>query len=487
MKQKIFALFTATAMVSAMMTLPISAQADELDPAKNLFTSDSNTIWKTQENAKETGEASFDAGNVTLTINADDESVNGGAPVQVRPVISQPINLEAGVTYTYSVSYTTDLESYTSSSTQDIVYMQVISRADDSKNDTTSKSVGMRHKTGDTDGMIVTDEITGSITPKEDGHLELQLYLRHAKGSVTFSDLKFNELTVPEDAVAETSGRYFTTLSEAISSATDDSTVTLLKDCDIGGDFIMIEKNLYITSDGEAKTITGSNRDNLLIAKNGKNVTLTNVNVFNNTTDETGLGFSVAAESLNTHLTINGGEIETVSHNNGNNSQITINNAKIDKVITRAGRQPDVSGSDCTLEIKGSTINTLIYNSNIDKYTADQSSTITTVTDSYKPEPAPEQITVKTNYVGSYEGDSDGSTAAAWTATFTSNTGTTTTLDTSNIKWTLDGKALQAGSNDPGSVTVTLDPNAAVVYGIIVNGAYYENPDNAGTLSVAID
>ena len=251
MKKKILALLSAAAMTVTALAVPFTASAEEIENENAVvFQSGEETQWRIWENnTKGTGKESATLSNGTDTITNQDRAdspttyVAGSSitlnmpkgaasstnPIQVRPVISTPIELKSGVTYSFSLDYTSNITEYTNDKSSDVVYMQAIARYADGKNTTVKKAAITQKKDDDANLGEKTGQITGTLTPAEDSTLELQLYLRNAKGSVQYSNLK---VTAPREAVAvaEVNGRYFTTLSEAVTAANDGDEVTLLKD-----------------------------------------------------------------------------------------------------------------------------------------------------------------------------------------------------------------------------------------------------------------
>lgn len=445
MKKKILALLSAAAMTVTALAVPFTASAEEIENENAVvFQSGEETQWRIWENnTKGTGTESATLSNGTDTITNQDRAdspttyVAGSSitlnmpkgaasstnPIQVRPVISTPIELKSGVTYSFSLDYTSNITEYTNDKSSDVVYMQAIARYADGKNTTVKKAAITQKKDDDANLGEKTGQITGTLTPAEDSTLELQLYLRNAKGSVQYSNLK---VTAPREAVAvaEVNGRYFTTLSEAVTAANDGDEVTLLKDATLSSR-LTISKNVTIKSDN--KTISGSDNSNMIIIKGGKTLTLNNTNVTSTR------GHAIGVEQNGTKLVVNGGIITgTISHNNGNNTSITVENANVDTISTRVGREPNVTGSSCDITINNSTVTSVVYNSKVDTYAPDSNSTVTNVTDSNATTPTG-IITMTATYEGSYKGDDD-STAAAYTAEFTTDSEDQMGFNTKDVK-----------------------------------------------------
>ena len=98
-----------------------------------------------------------------------------------------------------------------------------------------------------------------------------------------------------------------------------------------------------------------------------------------------------------------------------------------------------------------------------------------------------EGITATTEYVGSYMGDEDETTAAAWTVTFSSNyANSTSSFNTANITWTLGDNTLNLTEGSSNPTTVTLNGGNAL-FGVIVNGVYYNDSSYAETLSATVN
>lgn len=494
MKKKILALLSAAAMTVTALAVPFTASAEEIENV--VFQSGKETQWRIWENStKGTGTASASLSNGTdtitsqdrddspktyvtgssITLNMPEGAANSTNPIQVRPVISTPIELKSGVTYSFSLDYTSNITEYTNDKSSDVVYMQAIARKlTGGSKDTTEKKVAINQKKGDSTNLgEKTGQITGTLTPAEDSTLELQLYLRNAKGFVQYSNLKVT--TAPEEAVVEVNGRYFTTLSEAVTAANDGDEVTLLKDATLSSR-LTISKNVTITSDN--KTISGSDNSNMIIIQGGKTLTLNNTNVTSTK------GNAIGVEQKGTKLVVNGGTITgTISHNNGNNTSITVENATVDTISTRVGRDPSVTGSSCDVTIKKSTVTNVVYNSKVDTYTPDSDSTVTNVTDSNATTPTG-TITMTATYKGSYEGDEDGSTAAAYTAKFTADS-SNMSFNPSKVTWKLGDDILTFKSTTDEDTKITIDEGTTVTYGIIINGVFYNSADDAKTLSAS--
>lgn len=501
MKKKILALLSAAAMTVTALAVPFTASAEEIEN-KNavVFQSGEETQWRIWENnTKGTGTESATLSNGTDTITNQDRAdspktfVTGSSitlnmptgaasstnPIQVRPVISTPIELKSGVTYSFSLDYTSNITEYTNDKSSDVVYMQAIARKlTGGSKDTTEKKVAINQKKGDSTNLgKKTGQITGTLTPAEDSTLDLQLYLRNAKGSVQYSNLK---VTAPREAVAvaEVNGRYFTTLSEAVTAANDGDKVTLLQDTTLSSR-LLISKNVTITSDN--KTISGSDNSNMIIIQGGKTLTLNNTNVTSTR------GNAIGVEQKGTKLVVNGGNITgTISHNNGNNTSITVENATVDTISTRAGREPSVTGSSCDVTIKRSTVTNVVYNSKVDTYTPDSDSTVTNVTDSNATTPTG-TITMTATYKGSYKGDEDGSTAAAYTAEFTTDSEEQMGFNTKDVKWTLGDTSLKLSADSSEGTQISVTKGFEVTYGIIINGVFYDAETSAETLSASFN
>lgn len=500
MKKKILALLSAAAMTVTALAVPFTASAEEIENENAVvFQSGEETQWRIWENnTKGTGTESATLSNGTdtitnqdradspttyvagssITLNMPEGAASSTNPIQVRPVISTPIELKSGVTYSFSLDYTSNITEYTNDKSSDVVYMQAIARKlTGGSKDTTEKKVAINQKKGDSTNLgEKTGQITGTVTPAEDSTLELQLYLRNAKGSVQYSNLK---VTAPREAVAvaEVNGRYFTTLSEAVTAANDGDKVTLLQDTTLSSR-LLISKNVTITSDN--KTISGSDNSNMIIIQGGKTLTLNNTNVTSTK------GNAIGVEQKGTKLVVNGGTITgTISHNNGDNTSITVENATVDTISTRVGREPSVTGSSCDVTIKKSTVTNVVYNSKVDTYTPDGDSTVTNVTDSNTTTPTG-TITMTATYKGSYEGDEDGSTAAAYTADFTANSGSMG-FKPSDVTWKLGDDTLTFKSTTAGDTKITIDEGTTVTYGIIIGNVYYDNAEAAETLSASFN
>lgn len=493
MKKKILALLSAAAMTVTALAVPFTASAEEVfADVKTVFSSDENTEWILHEQyggmSAKVGETTLDSKNdkatgdsITLTIPEAYKGESDGIykPIQVRPNIGSTIALENGVTYDFTVDYTANIDSYSDGTLKDnAVYAAFISRDSDSKEAGAAKDqYGVKVK--DEDNKTSSGKITGHFKPTKDNcSLEIQLYLRHAYGSVTFSNLKVTTTSAPEEAVAEVNGRYFTTLSEAVTAANDGDEVTLLQDTTLSSR-LLISKNVTITSDN--KTISGSVNSNMIIIQGGKTLTLNNTNVTSTR------GNAIGVEQKGTKLVVNGGNITgTISHNNGDDTSITVENATVDTISTRAGREPSVTGSSCDVTIKKSTVTNVVYNSKVDTYTPDGESTVTNVTDS-KPTTPTGTITMNATYKGSYKGDADGSTAAAYTAKFTTDSEEQMGFNTKDVKWTLGDTSLKLSADSSEGTQISVTKGFEVTYGIIINGVFYDAETPAETLSASFN
>ena len=499
MKKKILALLSAAAMTVTALAVPFTASAEEIENENAVvFQSGEETQWRIWENnTKGTGTESATLSNGTdtitnqdradspttyvagssITLNMPEGAASSTNPIQVRPVISTPIELKSGVTYSFSLDYTSNITEYTNDKSSDVVYMQAIARYADGKNTTVKKAAITQKKDDDANLGEKSGQITGDLTPTTDGTLELQLYLRNAKGSVNYSNLK---VTAPREAVAvaEVNGKYFTTLPEAVTAANDGDEVTLLQDATLNSR-LAISKNVTITSDN--KTISGSDNSNMIIIQGGKTLTLNNTNVTSTK------GNAIGVEQKGTKLVVNGGNITgTISHNNGDDTSITVENATVDTISTRAGREPSVTGSSCDVTIKKSTVTNVVYNSKVDTYTPDGESTVTNVTDS-KPTTPTGPITMTATYKGSYKGDEDSSTAAAYTAKFTTDSEEQMGFNTKDVKWTLGDTSLKLSAASSEGTQISVTKGFEVTYGIIINGVFYDAETPAEILSASFN
>lgn len=492
MKKKILALLSAAAMTVTALAVPFTASAEEVfADVKTVFSSNENTEWILHEQyggmSAKVGETTLDRKNdkatgdsITLTIpetyTGETDDNNTYKPIQVRPNIESTIALEKGVTYDFTVDYIADIDSYSDGTPKDnAVYAAFISRDSDSKEAGAAKDqYGV--KVNDEDNKTSSGKITGHFTPTKDNcSLEIQLYLRHAYGSVTFSNLEVTTTSVPEEAVVEVNGRYFTTLSEAVTAANDGDEVTLLKDATLSSR-LTISKNVTITSDN--KTISGSDNSNMIIIQGGKTLTLNNTNVTSTK------GNAIGVEKKGTKLVVNGGTIKgTISHNNGNDTSITVENATVDTISTRVGREPSVTGSSCNITINNSTVTSVVYNSKVDTYAPDSNSTVTNVTDSNATTPTG-TITMTATYKGSYKGDDD-SKAAAYTAEFTTDSEDQMGFNTKDVKWTLGNTSLKLSEASSEGTQISVTKDFEVTYGIIINDVFYDSEDSAETLSAS--
>ncbi len=518
MKKKLFALLAAAAVTASMVTVPLSSQAEEVK--KTVFTPDENTSWTLFENeTKGSGEVygsvsngttSIDGGGTVASSSKDKPTITGSSFTFTMPAdtasSTKPIQLRysggdltSGVTYYFSVDYTASDLAFTGNATsgqQNVVY--AVARQSDNSAGTGNKTgiyvaKGSSEMTGDTNGTI-----TGSFTATGDApKLEIQLYLRNATGSVTFSNIKVESDEVPESAVAsfteKGTTRYFTDVKEAFDAMTvDNGTVELLADSTLSDRVLFANLKVNtVTVNGNGHTIYGPSNRNMAFEITGRD-TLT----INNATVVGGTQYTINISDATGMLILNNATIGAengVPGVRGNNGDVDANSNSViySYILQNPSSNIDL---DETSSLKGTiTVNTVIGESyqlitgtvanctaviSGDTYVLNADGTVT-------PKPT-ETITADINYVGSYKGDSDDSEAAAWTAAFKSSTGTTTTLDTSKITWKLGEQSLEAADgSSPSNVTVTLDPNAAVVYGVIVNGVYYT--DTPAELTVTID
>lgn len=166
-----------------------------------VYASDANTEWKLHE-VKGGGTATSQSGTVstagstvkgdyiTLTSTSED---NNNDIIQARKTMSD-IKLGKDIEYTFSVDYEYNIEKMNSNlATDPVIY--AVARAmylDGSNKETQSVTTGniVKVKQSDTD-YTGSGTITGKFTPNVDNsYPEIMLYIRHAKGSVTYKNLK---------------------------------------------------------------------------------------------------------------------------------------------------------------------------------------------------------------------------------------------------------------------------------------------------------
>lgn len=276
--------------------------------------------------------------------------------------------------------------------------------------------------------------------------------------------------TEPDNPVAQVGSTKYATLEEALTAVKANGTIKLLDNVTLSA-LIMPDKDVTITAD-EKKTITGASIDTPIIAK--ANVVFDNVDIVSGKAGKNAVSVETAGKSLTIK---NAAVTGNVIHGNGRGSSITLDNTQVDgDISTRRGRDAKLTTfSDCKITLQNcSTANSVTYYSDPDSdgykdvVTIDETSNGGTITDKYVPA---EVITMTPAVIGTYTGD-DGSTAAAYKASFTSTTGATASFNVANITWTLDGTPLSvADDNTTASVTVTVSGSTEIVYGIIVEGA----------------
>lgn len=88
-------------------------------------------------------------------------------------------------------------------------------------------------------------------------------------------------------------------------------------------------------------------------------------------------------------------------------------------------------------------------------------------------------------YKGSYKGDADGSTAAAYTAKFTTDSEEQMGFNTKDVTWTLGDTSLKLSADSSEGTQISVTKGFEVTYGIIINGVFYNSADDAETLSAS--
>ncbi|MDO5396977.1 MAG: hypothetical protein Q4G33_03525 [bacterium] len=497
--KKTLALLSCAAL-TAVSAVPSFAAEESI-----IFQSDSDTSWYLQENANDTGSASVNGTEftgtgtnkallgdiVTLTIPEDGKS---DMPVQVRPVLSK--TLTAGTEYDFSVNYTAHLTRYTKATSDNVVYMKALTRYTDSSKPTEAIS-GIKHKSGDTDDLTSSGTLTGTLTPSADGTLEIQLYLRNAIGSVTFSDLKVSttvQTTVPETAVASIDGAFYDNVYDALEAVKNNDTIELIKDSQLSDRGLLGKTTTArnITINGKGHTITAPDGQNMALeVAGGYNLTLKNtvvtggsiysINVKSggtlNLIDSTiGTSDKSAKPAINIAGTVNASGTTVInSILFGSTSNKPVIDLSGDAKLTGTIKPLDskVIIDENYQLITGNTANcTAVYsNSTITDYEL--------VNGEFVKKAA--EITMTPAFIGAYTGDSDGSEAIAYRAAFRSSADTPASLDVSSITWKLDDSELSISDTNETS-TITLNSTAEVVYGIIISGT-----STGGTLSAVFN
>lgn len=498
MKKKILALLSAAAMTVTALAVPFTASANEIEIV--VF---QPTEWRVYEN--KTGGGKVTCGNTEyttesstfngteFTLDMPKSATDAGSPIQVRYGLDgSGQELEAG-TYTLKVDYTANISStYTAG---DIVYGKV--------------QGGNDFKPINTSNVKLGEEMSGTIekeftVAEGSANLEIQLYLRRAHGTVTFSNIRVttpftSDDESPEGAVASFTEngetRYFTDLAEAVKAAGNNSTIEVLDDTTLSERVLLNNgKNGFggitnLTINGNDHTISAPEEQNMAFeVPNSGNCVLT----INN-------------------ATIGSGSAQAINVRSG--GTLNLNNVTVNSTALRV--------ESATVNAKGSTINSVLFNSptSSTKIDLDETSYIdgtikidgtvptegltlitgtaancrATVEGDYennngvispKPTTPTGTITMTATYKGSYEGDEDDSTAAAYTADFTTDSDNMG-FNPKAVTWKLGDDTLTVKSTTAGDTQITIDKGTTVTYGIIINDVFYNSADDAETLSAS--
>lgn len=524
MKKKILALLSAAAMTVTALAVPFTASAEEVfADVKTVFSSDENTEWILHEQyggmSAKVGETTLDSKNdkatgdsITLTIpdtyKGETDDNNTYKPIQVRPNIGSTIALENGVTYDFTVDYTADIDSYSDGTSKDnAVYAAFISRDSDSKEAGAAKDqYGV--KVNDEDNKTSSGKITGHFTPTKDNcSLEIQLYLRHAYGSVTFSNLKVTTTSAPEEAVVEVNGRYFTDVIGALKVVENKGTIELLKTSTLSErallDKLGNKSAKEITINGNGYTLNAPNNTMAIEVPNGYNLTIKDATVVggNNYTINVKKGGTLKLDNA----TIGSTEGNAKPAINIAGTVNATNSSKINSILFESTSNNPVVNLDTSSKLTGTikpqnstvtiTENYELITGNVANCTAVYSNS----NDSYKdielkdgvfvkkPTTPTGTITMTATYKGSYKGDEDGSTAAAYTAEFTTDSEEQMGFNTKDVTWTLGDTSLKLSAASSEGTQISVTKGFEVTYGIIINGVFYDAETSAETLSVSFN
>lgn len=284
--KKFVAALSAVTMLGSLAVVPANA-ADETVAKTTVFSTDENTSWYLHEskdtancNATVYANAEDTTGTTLKTTGSNNTAIgykvklnsqtgdNSKDIVQVRPTYqSGAPTLSKGITYTISLDYTINIESMDSTTDSDsVVYVRIPNG--DGTNYTDKVVYTVKNGTGEKSGTY-----TSTFTVVNDIALNLQLYLRHAKGTVEYSNITITYTTdeQPSDAVAQntTTGTYYSKLQSAVDAAAAGETVKLLSNytgnltCDKAPANYTIDLNNY--------EIVGT-----VYLKNGKQITIKN-------------------------------------------------------------------------------------------------------------------------------------------------------------------------------------------------------------------
>ena len=494
MKKKILALLSAAAMTVTALAVPFTASAEEFENENVVF---QPTEWKVHENKTGGGKVTCGDTEYTtesstfngteFTLDMPESATNAGSPIQVRYGLNgSGQELEAG-TYTLKVDYTANISS--TSTTGDILYGKV--------------QGGNDFKPINTSNVKLGEEMSGTIekeftVAEGSANLEIQLYLRRAHGTVTFSNIRVT--TAPEEAVASFTKngetRYFTDLAEAVKAAGNNSTIEVLDDTTLSERVLLNNsKNGFggitkLTINGNGHTISAPAGQNMAFEVPNSGSCVLTIN----------------------NATIGSGSAQAINVRSG--GTLNLNNVTVNSTALRV--------ESATVNAKGSTINSVLFNNptSSTKIDLDETSYIdgtikidgtvptegltlitgtpancrATVEGDYeinnglispKPTTPTGTITMTATYKGSYEGDKDGSTAAAYTAEFTTDSEEQMGFNTKDVTWTLGDTSLKLSADSSEGTQISVTKGFEVTYGIIINGVFYNSADDAETLSAS--
>lgn len=501
MKKKILALLSAAAMTVTALAVPFTASANEIENV--VF---QPTEWKVHENKTGGGKvtcgdteytkASSTFKGTEFTLNMPKSATNAGSPIQVRYGLDgSGQELEAG-TYTLKVDYTANISS--TSTTGDILYGKV--------------QGGNDFKPINTSNVKLGEEMSGTIekefTVAEGGaNLEIQLYLRRAYGTVTFSNIRVttpftSDDESPEGAVASFTKngetRYFTDLAEAVKAAGNNSTIEVLDDTTLSERVLLNNgKNGFggitnLTINGNGHTISAPAGQNMAFeVPNSGSCVLT----INNATIGSGSAQAINVRSGGTlnlnNVTVNSTalrvESATVNAKDSTINSVLFNNPTSSTKINL----DETSYIDGTIKIDGT-----VPTEGLTLITGTPANCRATVEGDYennngvispKPTTPTGTITMTATYKGSYKGDEDSSTAAAYTAKFTTDSEEQMGFNTKDVTWTLGDTSLKLSADSSEGTQISVTKGFEVTYGIIINGVFYDAETSAETLSASFN
>ena len=509
MKKKILALLSAAAMTVTALAVPFTASAEEIENV--VFQSGEETQWLLRENNTGGGkvisnDTEYTAASTTavetsmfpgqaFTLEMPDAATLAYNPIQVRYGISgSGQELEAG-TYTLKVDYTAKIDKVakkadgTTDESGNILYGRF--------NDKEFSSISTGNvKLGET----VSGTMTKEITLDTNDTIEIQLYLRRAHGTVTYSNIRVtSDDESPEGAVASFTKngetRYFTDLAEAVKAAGNNSTIEVLDDTTLSERVLLNnDKNGFggiknLTINGNGHTISAPARQNMAF-------------------EVPNLGSCVL--TIN-NATIGSGSAQAINVRSG--GTLNLNNVTVNSTALRV--------ESAKVNAKGSTINSVLFYSptgstkidldsnsyingtiKIDGTAPTEALTLITGTTancsatvegdyeinngviSPKPTTPTGIITMTATYEGSYKGDDD-STAAAYTAEFTTDSEEQMGFNTKDVTWTLGDTSLKLSEASSNGTQISVTKGFEVTYGIIINGVFYDAETSAETLSAS--